>query len=401
VVEHDEEVMKQADWIMDFGPRAGKDGGKLVAEGTLAQIMANEESLTGRYLAKKEKIPDLRPTIISLENSYLTLDGCLAHNLKNLTVKFPLGKLICVTGVSGSGKSTLVTDTLYPALKRVLNPESREKAGEYKSLKGADQVRQVMLVDQSPIGRTSRSNPATYTGVFTQVRELFAETKEAKLKGFTPTHFSFNTKGGRCEVCEGQGQIRVQMQFLPDVWVQCEECHGKRYKEEVLEVEFKGKNINQILKLTIKEALEFFAMIPPMVRKLELLERIGLDYLELGQSSPTLSGGESQRLKLARELVKKTKEKTVYLLDEPTTGLHFADLRKLLYVLRALVERGDTVVIIEHNLEVVRQADWIIDLGPEGGEDGGQIVAEGTPEEIAKNKSSWTGKYLKQLSIYN
>ena len=398
VVEHDREVMESANWIVDFGPAAGKDGGHVVAEGSPEEIKKNSASLTGRYLSGKEKISPLASnSSLPLPTSYLTITGCKAHNLKNLTVKIPLGKLIILTGVSGSGKSTLLSDTLYPALKQRLNEDFTQTAGEFKEIKGTEQINQVLLVDQSPIGRTSRSNPATYTGVFSDIRRLFAQTREAQLKGLKETHFSFNTEGGRCEACQGQGQNRVVMQFLPDIWIQCEECHGKRFKNEVLEVEYKGKNIAQVLDLTIKEAQDFFSAIPSITRKLKLLEKIGLDYLELGQISPTLSGGESQRLKLARELVKRGEGKTIYLLDEPTTGLHFADLKKLLYVLRALVEKGNTVILIEHNQEIIREADWIIDLGPEGGEKGGEIIAEGTPEEIAKNSHSWTGKYLKDF----
>lgn len=393
VVEHDPKIIENSDWVMDFGPEGGKNGGRLVAEGTPLQIKKNSKSITGRYLSGKERIPRYSDGQKSNDN-WLLIEGCQAHNLKNIDVKLPLGKLICITGVSGSGKSTFMTDTLYPALKRNLDPEFKEKPGSFSALRGTEYVSQVYLVNQSPIGRTSRSNPATYTGVFTDIRTLFAQTTEARLRGLTQTHFSFNTEGGRCEACQGQGQIRVEMQFLPDVWVECEECHGKRFKNEVLEVQYKDKNIAEILRLTISEALEFFAAIPSIVRKLEVLKQIGLSYLQLGQPSPTLSGGESQRLKLARELVKKSEGKTVYLLDEPTTGLHFADLKNLLFVLRALVNRGDTVVVIEHNLEVIKQADWIIDLGPEGGEQGGYLVGEGTVEDVRRNKKSWTGRYL-------
>jgi excinuclease ABC subunit A len=396
VVEHDREVLESADWIIDFGPAAGKDGGRVIAKGSPEQIKRNSDSATGKYLAGKEKVFSSSKPFSLKPTQFLTVSGCKAHNLKNISLRIPLGRLVCLTGVSGSGKSTLLTDTLFPALKQKLNVDFREKPGEFKSLTGTELIGQVLLVDQSPIGRTSRSNPATYTGVFADIRNLFAQTREAHLKGLTVTHFSFNTEGGRCEACQGQGQNRIEMQFLPDVWVECEECHGKRFKNEVLEVEYKDRNISQVLDLTIKEAQEFFAAIPSIIRKLQVLEKIGLDYLQLGQPSPTLSGGESQRLKLARELVKKSEGKTIYLLDEPTTGLHSADLKRLLYVLRALVERGNTIVVIEHNLEVVKQADWIIDLGPEGGDQGGKIIAEGTPDEVAKNKKSWTGKYLVQ-----
>lgn len=400
VVEHDPKVMEAADWIIDFGPKAGKEGGQIVAESSPLKLKKNPFSLTGRYLAKRETIP-LYPGNGQAKKQILRLENCTTHNLKNINADFPLGKLICVSGVSGSGKSSLLTDTLYPALKKELNSDFKDKVGGLGKISGSAYVNQVLLVDQSPIGRTCRSNPATYIGVFTDIRHLFAQTRESKLRGFSPTHFSFNTEGGRCEACQGQGLLRVNMQFLPDIWVECEQCHGLRFKAEVLEVEFKEKNIAQILAMTIKEAKEFFGAIPAVVRKLELMEKIGLDYLELGQPSPTLSGGESQRLKLARELVKKSKGRTVYILDEPTTGLHFDDLKKLLFVLRALVNRGDTVIVIEHNLEVLKQADWIIDLGPEGGQMGGEIIAAGPPAVIVKNNLSWTGKYLKPCLVEN
>ena len=396
VVEHDPRVLKQADQILDFGPGAGKDGGKLIAQGTPAQIMNNNKSITGAYLSGRKSIP-IVGRVNQKSNNWLIIKNCQENNLKNISLKIPLGRLVCITGVSGSGKSSLMTDTLYPALKKSFYPDFREKTGVFRTITGTQYLNQVLLVDQSPIGHTSRSNPATYIGVFSDIRAIFAQTRDSRIKGFTQTHFSFNTIGGRCEACEGQGKLRVQMQFLPDIWVECEECRGKRFKKEVLEVEFKGKNIAQVLMMTIKEAKTFFESIPVIVRKLEILERIGLDYLELGQPSPTLSGGESQRLKLARELVKKSEGKTVYLLDEPTTGLHFADLKKLLLVLRALVDRRDTVIIIEHNLEIIRQADWLIDLGPEGGEEGGYLMAEGPIDIITKTKNSWTGKYLLEM----
>ncbi len=395
VVEHDEKLMDQADWIVDFGPGAGRDGGKIVAQGTLAQIKKDPHSLTGRYLSGKDKIK-VDFVHNGKEEQWLVLKGCQEHNLKNITVKIPLGKLVCVTGVSGSGKSTLMADTLYPALRRAFSSDYKEKPGAYSALIGQENLNQVLFVDQSPIGRTSRSNPATYINVFADIRVLVSKTREAKMKGFGQGFFSFNTVGGRCEACEGQGQLRVSMQFLPDIWVECEECHGKRFKQEVLEIEFNNKNIADILKMTVKEARIFFDAITPIFRKLEVLERIGLDYLQLGQPSPTLSGGESQRLKLARELVKHSEGKTLYLLDEPTTGLHFDDLKKLLYLLRALVARGDTVLLIEHNLNLIKESDWLIDLGPEGGEAGGQVLFQGTPQEILKNKESWTAKYLKE-----
>lgn len=397
VVEHDPEVLLAADWIIDFGPGAGKNGGEVVAEGTPQEIMKNPKSLTGLFLSGKRKVSNFDYSATRKNNiNFLTLCGCQEHNLKNITVEFPLKKYVCVTGVSGSGKSTLIHDTLYPALSKAINPYSQQKAGKFERLLGANQVDQVLLVDQTPIGRTSRSNPATYIGVFTDIRELFSQTTEARLRGFTSSHFSFNVEGGRCEACQGQGYTKVEMQFLPDVWVECEECHGTRFKEEILEVQYKDKNIHEVLEMTVQEALEFFNPFPKIVNKLQVLQKIGLDYLKLGQPSPTLSGGESQRLKLARELVKPTHSHTVYLLDEPTTGLHFADVEKLLTVIKELVDRGNTVIVIEHNLDMIKNAEWIIDLGPEGGERGGEIVAEGTPQEIAQNKNSWTGKYLKK-----
>jgi len=401
VVEHDPSIINSSDWLVDFGPQAGKNGGKVVAEGFPQAIKTNPQSLTGQYLAGKKKIPHFS-NLGDLGNlSNLSITGCQTHNLKNINFKVPLKKFVCLTGVSGSGKSSLLIDTLYPAVKKALNPDYKERLGEYRQLKGANKIKRILLVDQSPIGRTSRSNPATYIGVFTDIRQLFAQTREARLRGLTMTCFSFNTEGGRCGACQGQGQLRVQMQFLPDVWINCEECQGTRYQDEILEVEFKDKNIAQVLKMTINEALDFFAAIPSIREKLQVMKAIGLGYLELGRPSPTLSGGESQRLKIARELVKKSQGETLYLLDEPTTGLHFADLENLLRVLKQLVSYGNTIVVIEHNLEIIKQADWIVDLGPEGGENGGYIIAEGTPEEISKNESSWTGKYLRKLNIKN
>ncbi|MCL5090770.1 MAG: excinuclease ABC subunit UvrA [Patescibacteria group bacterium] len=400
VVEHDEEVLRAADWIIDFGPAAGKLGGKVMAEGTPEEIMKNPNSLTGKYLSGKKSVScqTNQTTDYRLQSTanYLAITGCKEHNLKDLTIKFPLRSYVCVTGVSGSGKSTLIHDTLYPAISKTLGQSSNEKSGKFESISGVQQIDQVLLVDQSPIGRTSRSNPATYSGVFTEIRELFSQTQEAHLRGFTSSNFSFNIEGGRCEACQGQGYTKVEMQFLPDVWVECEECHGTRFKEEILEVQYKDKNIHQVLKLTIGEAMDFFSAFPRILNKLKVLEKIGLDYLELGQPSPTLSGGESQRLKLARELVKSSRSHTIYLLDEPTTGLHFADVDKLLQVVRELVNKGSTVIVIEHNLDMIKNADWVIDLGPEGGEKGGEIVEIGTPADIAKCGKSWTGKYLKK-----
>ena len=396
VVEHDQEILNSADWVVDFGPGAGKKGGQIVASNSPAELKKNFKSLTGKYLSGKKKVNLENKS--KTTNGILTISGCRQHNLKNLTVSFPLHTFTCVTGVSGSGKSSLIHDTLYPAVKKSLNLFSHQKQGKFSELLGAEKIHNVLSVDQSPIGRTSRSNPATYTGVFTDVRKLFSETQEAKLRGFTPGHFSFNIDGGRCEACRGQGVIRVEMQFLPDVWVECEECKGKRFKNEVLEVEYKEKNIHDILQMTIDEAIVFFNSFPKILRKLLVLEKIGLEYLQLGQPSPTLSGGESQRLKLSRELIKSQKNHTLYLLDEPTTGLHFADVEKLLKVIRELVEKDNTVIVIEHNLDMIKNADWIIDLGPEGGQAGGKIVTQGTVGEIARDKKSWTGKYLRKIS---
>lgn len=401
VVEHDREVLENADWIIDFGPGAGKNGGKVVAQGTPEEINNNNDSLTGKYLSGKKKVQSPINNLVPMEklsiNNHLIITGCAEHNLKNLTVDFPLKRFICVTGISGSGKSTLIHDTLYPACQKELNEFSQEKKGKYEKIIGMEQFDQVLMVDQNPIGRTSRSNPSTYTGVFTDIRDLFALTEESRLRGFTASHFSFNVEGGRCEACQGQGLTKVEMQFLPDVWVECDECHGSRFKSDVLEVEYKGKNIHQVLQLTVDEAFEFFAAFSKITKKLTVLKKIGLGYLQLGQASPTLSGGESQRLKLARELVKPFASRALYLLDEPTTGLHFADVEKLLAVIRELVEKGNTVIVIEHNLDVIKNADWIIDLGPEGGEKGGEIVAQGIPKDTANNEKSWTGKYLKKI----
>ncbi|MFH1561574.1 MAG: excinuclease ABC subunit UvrA, partial [Patescibacteria group bacterium] len=401
VVEHDELVLQKANYLVEFGPGAGKKGGKVVATGTPEEIFSNKESLTGNYLSGRRQIePAGRKIKLTDETRWMTVSGCKQHNLKDLEVKFPLGALTVVMGVSGSGKSTLVDKTLYPALMKAVYGYFYQDPGEYQKLTGANSAERVLVVDQSPIGRTSRSNPATYIGVFNDIRDLFAQTPEAKLRGFSKSHFSFNVKRssraneGRCPRCEGQGNIRVRMEFLPDVWVTCEECNGKRYKEAVLEVDYKDKNIADVLDLTIDEANDFFAHYPLISRKLKLLQEIGLGYLRLGQISPTLSGGESQRLKLARELVKRSNKRTIYLLDEPTTGLHFADLEKLLKVLRKLVDQGHTVIVIEHNPQVIKQADWLVELGPEGGNGGGYLIASGTPEEIKKNPKSLTGKYL-------
>ncbi|MFZ5366373.1 MAG: excinuclease ABC subunit UvrA [Patescibacteria group bacterium] len=405
VVEHDREMMESADWILDFGPGAGDHGGEIVAEGTVQQIKTNHYSLTGDYLAGRKRIEiennnfrrceAVSPQGCKKEN--LILLGCSQFNLKNIDVTFPLGKFICITGVSGSGKSTLVVETLYHALAQQLHPFHKEKPGKFGGLKGGEFINKVILIDQSPIGRTPRSNPATYTGVFTYIRDLFSQLPEAKIRGYKPGRFSFNVQNGRCEACQGEGQIKIEMQFLPDVYVNCEVCQGKRYNSETLEVAFKGKNIAEVLEMTVEEALEFFKNIPGLFEKLKTLSDVGLGYIHLGQPAPTLSGGEAQRVKIAAELGKRATGQTFYILDEPTTGLHFADLEKLLNVLRRLVSLGNTVVIIEHNLDVIKNADWIIDLGPEGGDKGGYIVASGTPLDVARAKNSYTGQFLREI----
>jgi excinuclease ABC subunit A len=393
VVEHDETVIKESDWIIDMGPGAGENGGEIVFEGKYDEILNSESSLTGKYLSGKLKIeiPNKRR---KGNGKYFEIIGAKEHNLKNINVKIPLNTLTCITGVSGSGKSTLIYDIIYKGLMEIFY-NSNEKPGSFQEFRGIENIDRVVLVDQSPIGRTPRSNPATYTNVFTPIRELFSKTKEAKERGYTPGRFSFNVRGGRCEACEGAGIKKIEMQFLPDVYVTCEVCQGKRYNRETLEIEWKGKNISDVLNMTVDEAFEFFEHIEPIKRKLKLLKDVGLGYIKLGQPAPTLSGGEAQRVKLAYELSKSFKGHTLYLLDEPTTGLHFDDVKKLLNVLNRLVEKGNTVVVIEHHPDVIKSADYIIDLGPEGGEGGGYVVAEGTPEQIAKNKNSYTGDLLK------
>lgn len=396
VVEHDQEVMESSDYIFDFGPGAGKHGGTVISHGTLEQIKNDPNSITGKYLSGRKQISFQKKS--SLENQkYLKLLGANQFNLKEVDLEIPLGKFVAVTGVSGSGKSTLIVDTLYHAVAKEVNREHREQPGEFNKLVGVENINKVILIDQSPIGRTPRSNPATYTKVFDAVREVFANTREAKAMGFKLGRFSFNVRGGRCEACEGQGQVKIEMQFMPDIWVDCEVCHGKRYNSQTLDVVYKGKNISEVLDMTVSEAKEFFHIFPHIVTKLETLENVGLGYMELGQSATTLSGGEAQRIKLASELSKRGTGNTLYILDEPTTGLHFADLERLIAVLKILVERGNTVVVIEHNLDVIKNADWLIDLGPEGGSKGGKIVTVGTPAQVAKVKDSYTGHFLKQV----
>ncbi len=393
VVEHDEDTMLAADYIVDIGPKAGSHGGVVVAAGTAKQIMKNKESITGAYLSGRIKIPV--PAERRLPNGYLTIKGAAENNLKNIDVKIPLGIMTCVTGVSGSGKSSLVNEILYKRLARDLN-RARMVPGKHKDIQGMELLDKVINIDQSPIGRTPRSNPATYTGVFDMIRDLFASTPDAKARGYQKGRFSFNIKGGRCEACNGDGILKIEMHFLPDVYVPCEVCGGKRYNRETLEVHYKGKTIYDVLDMTVEEALKFFENVPSIYRKIETLNDVGLSYIKLGQPSTTLSGGEAQRIKLATELSRRGTGKTIYILDEPTTGLHFADVHKLIEILRRLSDGGNTVVVIEHNLEVIKTADYIIDIGPEGGERGGTIIAEGTPEQIAAIPTSYTGQYVKK-----
>ena len=391
VVEHDEDTMLAADYIVDIGPGAGEHGGQVVAVGNAQEIMKNPNSVTGAYLSGKIRIPV--PTERKKPTGYLKVVGAQENNLKNIDVKFPLGVMTCVTGVSGSGKSSLVNQILYKRLARDLN-RARTIPGKHKRIEGLEQVDKVINIDQSPIGRTPRSNPATYTGVFDLIRDLFAGTPDAKARGYKKGRFSFNVKGGRCEACAGDGILKIEMHFLPDVYVPCEVCGGKRYNRETLEVRYKGKNIYDVLNMTVEEAVDFFENVPSIRRKMETLRDVGLSYIRLGQPSTELSGGEAQRIKLATELSKRSTGKTVYILDEPTTGLHFADVHKLTEILRRLSGDGNTVIVIEHNLDVIKTADYIIDIGPEGGDRGGTVVASGTPEEIAKNPNSYTGKYI-------
>jgi len=396
VVEHDEETIRNADYVVDMGPGAGLHGGRVVAQGTPKEIEKHPTSLTGKYLSGKLQIeiPESRRKA----DKFIHINGCREHNLKDIDVLIPIGVLTHITGVSGSGKSTLINDILYKGLMKKLH-DSRVNPGEHDTIEFDENIDKVVVIDQSPIGKTPRSNPATYTKVFDEIRNLFAKTPEAKRRGYSPGRFSFNVRGGRCEACEGDGLIKIEMNFLPDIYIECEECKGKRYNKETLEVTYKGKSIADVLGMSVEEALDLFQNIPYIKKKLETLSRVGLDYIKLGQSSTTLSGGEAQRIKLTRELSKRSTGRTIYLLDEPTTGLHFHDVKKLISVLNSLVDMGNTVVVIEHNLEMIKSADYIIDLGPEGGELGGRIVATGTPEEVAKNKSSYTGQILKPVLL--
>ncbi len=397
VVEHDNQTIRSSDWVIDVGLGAGKQGGRIIFEGTPKQLMKSN-TLTGQYLSGRKKV-EVSGDSTSLRRSnlknYLIIKGAQEHNLKNIDVRIPFNKFVCITGVSGSGKSSLMNDILAKALLKKFY-HAKQEPGKHKKILGAEFLNKVVLVDQSPIGRTPCSNPATYTGAFSYIRELFSKTKEAGIRGYSSGRFSFNVKGGRCETCEGQGQIKVEMYFLPDVYIECKECKGKRYNREALEIEYNGKNIAEVLEMTVKESLDFFRNIPGIYQKLKTLNEVGLSYIQLGQPAPSLSGGEAQRVKLAAELSRKSFGKTLYILDEPTTGLHPDDIKKLVLVLKRLAEKGNTVLIIEHNLDIVRSADWIIDLGPEGGDKGGYIVAEGTPIEISKNKTSYTGRYLKR-----
>ncbi len=395
VIEHDEETMRAADWIVDLGPGAGENGGHVVCSAPTADFMACADSLTAQYLRgeKRIQIPRERRTG---NGEYLIVRDASENNLKHVDVRFPLGKFICVTGVSGSGKSSLVNEVLYKALNQAMY-RAKERPGKHGSIEGIEHLDKVVDIDQSPIGRTPRSNPATYTNLFTEIRDLFASLPEARMRGYKAGRFSFNVKGGRCEACQGDGIIRIEMQFLPDVYVPCEVCHGRRYNREALEIKYKGKSIADVLDMTVDEALVFFQHIPNIRNKLLTLQEVGLGYIRLGQPATTLSGGEAQRVKLSKELSRRATGKTFYILDEPTTGLHFDDVQKLLAVLQRLVDQGNTVVVIEHNLDVIKCADWIIDLGPEGGDAGGWVIAEGTPEQVARVEKSYTGQFLRLI----
>ena len=394
VVEHDEDTMFAADHIVDIGPGAGAHGGQVIAQGTARDIMNTPESITGQYLSGKLQIPV--PEKRREPAGWLTVKGAKENNLKNIDVDFPLGVFTCVTGVSGSGKSSLVNEILYKSLAKKLN-RARTIPGRHDRMIGAEQLDKVIDIDQSPIGRTPRSNPATYTGVFDQIRDLFAATPDAKARGYKKGRFSFNVKGGRCEACSGDGIIKIEMHFLPDVYVPCEVCGGRRYNRETLDVKYKGKNIYDVLDMTVEEAVKFFENVPSIAHKIETLNDVGLSYVKLGQPSTQLSGGEAQRIKLAAELSRRGTGRTIYILDEPTTGLHFADVHKLVEILQRLADAGNTVVVIEHNLDVIKTADYIIDIGPEGGDRGGTVIAKGTPEEVARNPKSYTGVYIQKM----
>ncbi|PRI61013.1 excinuclease ABC subunit UvrA, partial [Haemophilus influenzae] len=397
VVEHDEDAIRAADHIIDIGPGAGVHGGQVIAQGNADEIMLNPNSITGKFLSGADKIEIPKKRTALDKKKWLKLKGASGNNLKNVNLDIPVGLFTCVTGVSGSGKSTLINDTLFPLAQNALNRAEKTDYAPYQSIEGLEHFDKVIDINQSPIGRTPRSNPATYTGLFTPIRELFAGVPEARARGYNPGRFSFNVRGGRCEACQGDGVLKVEMHFLPDVYVPCDQCKGKRYNRETLEIRYKGKTIHQVLDMTVEEAREFFDAIPMIARKLQTLMDVGLSYIRLGQSSTTLSGGEAQRVKLATELSKRDTGKTLYILDEPTTGLHFADIKQLLEVLHRLRNQGNTIVVIEHNLDVIKTADWIVDLGPEGGSGGGQIIATGTPEQVAKVKNSHTARFLKPI----